>query len=288
MEYLLSAAPLLAALFWGLAFSFIKLGLRCFSPEQLIFLRFAIASAGFALLYALGHLKGPRLRVRDLPRFGFIVATGMLIYQLALVEGEREVSASTASLLGQVSPLLLFIMGRVGARSWPTGRQLLGLALAVPGGVGLVAASPAEDASSARGLALVALTPVAFAAFSFASKPLVQRYGAAHLTALATLAATAVFATQVSAPDLTDALAASSPSSTSAVVGLGLLSTLGGYGLWFLAMTRRGAAGLAPYLYLIPVFGLLSGAMVLDEMPDAAQLLAGVAVIGGARLLQRA
>ena len=63
-----------------------------------------------------------------------------------------------------------------------------------------------------------------------------------------------------------------------AVLYIGLLSTTACFAAWSFLLRQYKASLVAPFTLLVPVFGLASAAVVLDEMPSAFEL-AGSALI---------
>jgi drug/metabolite transporter (DMT)-like permease len=70
------------------------------------------------------------------------------------------------------------------------------------------------------------------------------------------------------------------PQAILAILWLGFLGSGVAYLLFFNLLARRGAAGTSIVAYLLPVFGVLLGALVLHEPVDQG-LLAGLALIVG-------
>lgn len=279
--------PSAVAAFWGTAFVAIKVGLAYFTPAQLVTLRFVLATAGFLALYATRVIKWRVIARSDLPRFALVVASGLVAYHLCLAHAEARVSASLASLLTQLAPVLIVIVESLRRRVTLDITKALGVALAATGSVMLIWGSGDLSLSNAdaAGIALALAPPACFAGFMLWSKPLVSRYGAANLTAQSIAVASVVFglvayASSSEAP----ALLRAPLSAWIAVVALAGLSTVAGYTLWFNAIERRGAAAVAMYLYLVPGFAVIGAVLLLDESLGWLQLLGGCVVMIGVSL----
>ena len=58
-------------------------------------------------------------------------------------------------------------------------------------------------------------------------------------------------------------------------------NTIIGFGIWSMLMRKYPAATIAPFTLLVPVFGMLSAALVLDEPLQWWKIVAGLLVLGG-------
>ena len=63
-------------------------------------------------------------------------------------------------------------------------------------------------------------------------------------------------------------------------------NTILGFGIWSMLMRKYPTATVAPFSLLVPVAGMLSAALVLDEALQWWKLAAGVLVLGGLALNQ--
>ncbi len=179
------AAPLLAAVIWGGAFMWIKMGLEGFSSLTLVTLRFALAALGFLALFAVRAIPFRRIRLADLPRFGLLAASGVLVYHLSLVTAETVLPASTASLISQMTAVFTLGLSAVRRPSILTPRTVVGVALAAAGALLIVLGGrPAGGGSlSAWAVAVCFAAPLSMACYTLLGKSMVERYGAANLTA---------------------------------------------------------------------------------------------------------
>jgi O-acetylserine/cysteine efflux transporter len=77
------------------------------------------------------------------------------------------------------------------------------------------------------------------------------------------------------------ALAGIGASSIFAIAYLAFVATLLGYGLWGRLMSRYPASQVAPFSLLVPVIGLASAAILLDERLSGAQIAGAALVMAG-------
>lgn len=59
------------------------------------------------------------------------------------------------------------------------------------------------------------------------------------------------------------------------------LASLVGYGIWNTLLARYPASAVVPFTMLVPPVGMLAAWVVLDEVPNAAELLGGVVLLLG-------
>ena len=70
-----------------------------------------------------------------------------------------------------------------------------------------------------------------------------------------------------------------------AILYLGLIMTVMGYGIWYRVLSRNPVSQVIPVLLLLPVFTIASSVLFLDEHPSMIVLLGGAVVIGGVSMI---
>ena len=70
-----------------------------------------------------------------------------------------------------------------------------------------------------------------------------------------------------------------------AILYLGLIMTVMGYGIWYRVLSRNPVSQVIPVLLLLPVFTISSSVLFLDERPSMIVLLGGAVVIGGVSMI---
>ena len=66
-----------------------------------------------------------------------------------------------------------------------------------------------------------------------------------------------------------------------AIICLGYVATLFGFGIWSFLLNRYPAAVVVPFTLLIPIVAFLSSAIVLEEQIESWEIPAGAIVIFG-------
>ncbi len=264
--------PVSAVLCWSMAFAFNGAALATgLSPTAIIAGRMFIAAAGFILLFRAHVIRYQSLPLRAWPRLLATSVVGLIIYHFALLYGQRFVSASAAAVVVMTSPVWATAISVLIRHERLTRGRVAGLALATAGAVTVLSAGGIVTAVPPLHATIVLIgAPISLALFTIMAKPLLK-HGSANVTGQLIIVATipmVIFAAMGSG--LAIAPGGSWITGTLAVGGLGLVSTLLGYMLWFAgvdAVTRTGgtAAQVTAYQYLLPVFGGISAWILLGE-----------------------
>jgi drug/metabolite transporter (DMT)-like permease len=282
-----TALPLAAVtttlLLWASAFVAIRHLGEGFSPGALSLGRLAIGSLALgAVLLARGWTP---VRRTDWPA---LVAIGLLwfgLYNVALNEGERRVDAGTASMLIQLSPVLIAVLAVLFLRERSAPTLWLGLLVAFAG-VALI--SLGADAGADHDVIGVLLCLVSAAAYSVSvilQKPLMTRLPALQVTWIACTVG-AVGCLPFSGQLLRDAAAAPA-TDLGWVVYLGLLPTAVAFTTYAYALTHMSASNLGVTTYLVPPITVLMAWLVLAETPPLMAYAGGVLCLVGVSLARR-
>ena len=276
---------MLLAVIWGVNFPLVKGALDVVPPLAFNALRFPLAALA---LWVLVRSLGIRVRPRRKDVAG-IVALGVLgnvVYQLLFILAMDRTSAGNASLVLATSPAWTVVLSalsgqeRVSLPVWGgVAATIVGMGLVVLGGQGV-----AFGAGTLRGDLLMLAASVAWAAYTVASRPMVQRYGAMPITAW-TLWVGTVGVVLMGLPSLsrTD-LGALTPGLWAVVVYAGVLSISVAYALWNRGVRRLGNSRTAVYSNLVPVVALLAAWVTLGERPGLLQVAGAAIILGGLRL----
>jgi drug/metabolite transporter (DMT)-like permease len=270
---------------WASAFVAIRHLGKDFTPGSLSLGRLLVGSL------ALGAFAAPKLRALPRPtrrEWASIVAIGVLwfgIYNVALNEGEHHVDAGTASMLLQVSPILIAVLATIFLGERFTTYLALGLALAFSG-VALIGL--ADDGGGSRDLLGVALCLVAAVVYSVSAilqKPLVARLPALHITWLACSVGAVVCLPFVA--QLVDDARAAPTSSILWVVYLGVFPTAIAFTTFAYALRHMSASSLGVTTYLVPPITIVMGLVFLSEAPPTIAYAGGVLALLGVAVARR-
>jgi len=278
------AALVLAALCSGVSTATTKYALARFTASDLLVVELGVATI------ALWSLPRVRRSAGSGFRRGYLLL-GLLEPGVAYALfnfGLERTSAADAAVLVSLESVVIALLAAVflGERLSPS--LTLGAALGVGGAV-LLAAQEAHRGASLAGDALVVAGVIAAAGYSVVARRLVPGGDAAVVTAYQLFAALAVAGVIWSATSLAGVTATFSHPSVLqwiAAIATGLLGSAIPFLLYTFAVARLPAARTGLPLNLIPVFGVLSAVVLLDERLVTTQLLGGLLVVAALRAAQ--
>lgn len=272
-------ALLLAMLLWGSSFIALKLAVNDLSPMIVIFMRMAIGAVAFLTVW-------PWLR------HGFVYQAGDWKYLLGMALFEpclyfifeaqalRYTSAGQAGMVTAMLPLMVAIAAFFILKERSGWRQWLGFGIAVVGVIWMtLTGEDSEQAPNALlGNFLEFLAMVSAVGYTLLVKHLTRRYSAFLLTALQSFVGTLFFFPLALASPWPEQI---SLSTFGLLIYLGLIITLGAYGLYNYSLTHLKATVAAGYTNLLPVFTLLFSMLLLGERLVLSQWLAiGLVFVG--------
>jgi drug/metabolite transporter (DMT)-like permease len=268
------AALLALAALWGGSFLFIRVAVASFGPLPLVACRLAL---GAALLWAFGRLAGWRLEVRKHLRPLLVLGAinGALPFTL-ISAAELQLTASFAAVLNATAPLFAAAFGVVWLAERLTRWRVVGLLAGVVGVVVMVGWSPLP----LTGPTLLGVLAMLAGSASYAASGVYIRRRLAGVPT-----PTLAFGQQLGALAWVALPALVWPPATvpprlaiGAVVALGVLSTAVAYLLYFRLIARVGPTRTSTVTYLLPAFGVLWGALLLDE-PISPGMVVGFAIV---------
>ncbi len=279
---LLAAAITTTLLVWGTSFAFLRVALPVFSPGQLSFLRYLIASLA---LLAIAPWTRPAWPRRDeWGRLLVVALSGITVYNLLLTHGLVTVGAGPGAFINNSIPLFstLFAILLLGER--PGWVVWLGMAVCL-GGVSLIAIGESDGRGIAPGAILLVGSAVSYAVYTVIQKPLLTSRGPLWVVSWAIWVGTALLLPW--APGACLALPAAPPLAFVALAFLGLLTTALGFVLWSWCLQRVSVSRLSPIIYVVPVISLVTAWSWLGERPSPLSLSGCAVVVGGVLLATR-
>lgn len=281
----------LLALIWGSSFLFIRIGVQHVPPFQLVFVRTAIAAIGLNVVVLLRGKRLPtdRRRIADLIFLG-IVNT---VFPFALITwGETHIESGLASVLQGTTVLFTMVIAHFAfADERITLRKIAGLVIGFLG-VAVLAGRSGEPHTGSDGalyllgqLAIVAASLCYAIGGAFSRKTMQHRLepivvAAGAMTVAAVITGTITYASpSVGGPPPVD-LSHLEPAGLGAILALGLVNTFVAYLIFYSLLAAMGAARTSMITYVIPVVGLVLGAIFLGEVVDMRLILGAAMIVG--------
>ncbi|KZY65109.1 MULTISPECIES: DMT family transporter [unclassified Oleiphilus] len=268
----------LAMLIWASSFIALKITFQELHPAQVLFGRMLLASVFFVfMLRWMGRLNYQRGDWKLLLMMAIMEPCLYFIFEsLAL----QNTTASQAGVVTSLLPLLtaigayLVLDERLHIRTW------LGFAIAIVGAIILsVAGDSSETAPNPMlGNFYELLAMVCAAVYTLAVKHLVSRYSPLFLTALQSWVGAIFFLGPAMYVPLPETI---STTSVVAVMYLGIIVSIGAYGLYNYSLTRVPATQASAFINLIPVFTVIIAFLVLGEYFNHTQFIACSVIIIG-------
>ncbi|AZD51043.1 EamA family transporter [Pseudomonas chlororaphis] len=266
---------ILVTLVWGLNFPITKLGLRSIDPFVLTAIRFALAALPLVFF-----IKRPTISFSYVVAYGCIFGLGMWgVINYGIQVG---VSPGIASLIIQLSVFFTMGWGALLFKERLRGAQLLGAVLAMIGLVGIISTQPGDHALF--GVLLIVFSAVAWSIGNVIIKKSAVKeifsfmvwaslFPPIPLFLLAWLMhGSAPFENLQSSLDLTAVLS---------ILFQVYLATHFAYWGWNSLLKRYPVSTVAPLSLLIPVFGIGSSMLILDEHISPPNMISIVVIIAG-------
>ena len=254
------AALILLGVLWGASFVFIRVAVPVFGPFALVELRVAIAVVAL-LVYgvAIGRLPKAPAHWRKFLILGLV--NSAIPFSL-IAFAEIELTASLAAILNSTTVLFTAVVATIWTGEAVTPGKATGVVLGVAGAV------------------LLSVVAMLLASLFYALGATYAKWAFAHLPPLTMAvgqqtgaAVLLLVPASVSLPERELSVAAGL-----SVLGLAVPSTAVAYILYFRLIESVGPTSTVTVTFLVPVFGLLFGVLLLDE-PFGLGTLAGLGIV---------
>ncbi|CAG4907339.1 EamA family transporter [Paraburkholderia gardini] len=260
---------------WGVNFVVIKVGLHGVPPMLLGALRFLLAAVP-----AVFFVKRPRIPLRWLFAYGATISFGQFAFLFTAMYVGMPAGLASLVLQAQAFFTLLFAVMFLNERLRV--QNLAGLLIAA---VGLaVIGMQGGHSMTLAGFVLTLCAAVSWALGNIVTK----KAGKVDLVGLVVWASLIppvpffVLSYCLEGPQrIGAALTGIGAQSIFAIVYLAFIATLLGYGLWSRLLSRYPASQVAPFSLLVPIVGLASASLFLDEHLSQAQIVGAALVMAG-------
>ncbi len=280
---------LFLAAVWGGSFLFLRVASPAIGPLGVAAFR-VTGGAMMLLPLVVLHREGAALR-RHLPQLVGAAILSSILPFLGLSQASRSLPAGLLSILNATTPMWAALVGWLWARERLSGLRATGLALGFAGVALLASDGHQFSTEGAAGAALLALGSALMYAFAV-------HYNKRYLSTLSPLTNSAGTLAVASAflilpaswlgPQAAQAAAAGTASWTSvppaawmALAALTVLCTGVAYLIFYRLIDRIGASRALTVTFLIPVFGMMWGALFLGEHVSAMMMVSTSVILLG-------
>ena len=260
---------------WGVNFVVIKIGLQGLPPILFSSMRFL-----FAAIPLIFFLKRPAIPVRLL--IGYTTFQFVLQFPLLFIGIKLGFPPGLASLVIQLHALFTMALAVAMLGERPHQMQLIGGAIALSGMV--LVASHLDAKPTLIGFVLVIAAAMCWATANIFTKKIGKVEPLALVVWASMLATPPLMVTSLVFEGLDawrHAAAQLNWTSVGTILFQSYPNTIIGFGIWSLLMRRYPTATIAPFALLVPITGMLSATLVLDEPMQWWKLTAGAIVLGG-------
>lgn len=269
---------------WGSSFIALKLAFAELPPLWVIFARMALGS--LVLLLAWRWRGRLQYRAGDWKYLLAMSACEPCLYFIFEALALQHTSAAQAGMISALLPLLVAVGAFVCLHERISRTTLAGFLLAMGGATWLSLAGSADQHASnpLLGNFYELLAMLCASGYTLLVKLLSARYSVFLLTALQAFVGTLFFLPMALLGDPLPGQV--SLLGLGAVAYLGVVVTVGAYGLYNFGVSRLPASQASGFINLIPLFTLVFAMLLLGERLNPEQLLAAMLVFAGVTLSQ--
>ncbi len=270
-------AALAVAIAWGLNFIAIKVGVGETSPLMLAALRFL-----FAALPIVFFVAPPKAPAWAVVLYGLLIGAGQ--FGLLFIAMHQGLPVGLASLTIQSQAFFTILFARVFLGERQRRAQLIGAALGFAG-MAVIGSGRLSGASLGPFL-LVILAAMFWGSGNVLAKSLgkVDMLAFVVWSSLAAPLPLFLLSLAFEGKDSLFALAHPSWKLIVSVLAISYVGTVFGFGVWARLLTHHSAATVAPFALLVPVIGMIAGAVLFGETLTVVELIGSALVMAGLAL----
>ncbi len=292
---------LLVAFIWGLSWAVGRILALGLPPMTGAWLRYIVTMVLFYLWFAARALKGKKVNWLPTGRQSWktltlIGLTGVLGYQIFFMHGMQFTAAGDASLIITFNPIFTVLLAAPLLGQPISRKMFVGLACGFVGVAVVTGWSPNTDIpfeDRILGDFMILLASLNWAMTTNMTKRMMERrkgeaeastleivvwYSLIGTVMLTPLAAWETWQYGIPEPTMKDWYA---------ILYLGALSTVIAYYWFAMGIEKLGATAASSYVFLVPVFGVLGGVLLLNEKVGWTLIAGFILIVSGVRLVQR-
>ena len=274
-----------AMLTWASSFIALKSAIGPLGPMSVVFGRMVVASLCF--VYFIKDFLKLKFSKKDIKYILLMTAFEPCLYFIFEAKALQYTTASQAGMITSMMPLMTAIGAFIALKEVITKKVIIGSLIAVIGAIWLsLSAQSSEHASNPLlGNFLEFCAMICGAWYAISIRYLSQRFSAIFLTAAQAFVGLifffplAIWEYNTLSMTLTD-------ETILWILYLGIVVTIGGYGMFNLALSRIEASRASVFVNLIPVFTVILAYLFLGEVLKPVELLASGVILCGVIISQ--
>ena len=286
---------------WGMAWAVGRILALGLPPMTGAWLRYVLTMVLFYAWFAARALKGSQVNWLPSGRqtwrtLTLIAVTGVLGYQLFFMNGMSLTAAGDASLIITFNPIFTVLLAAPMLGQQITRRMFLGLFFGFIGVAVVTGWSPNTDIpfeDRILGDFMILLAALCWAMTTNNTKRMMeQRNGEQEATTLEIVVWYSLIGTVLLTPlaaweTWQNGIPEPTVNDWYAIIYLAAISTVLAYYWFAIGVEKLGATAAASYIFLMPVFGVLGGVLLLDEKLGWTLFLGFILIVMGVRVVQR-
>ena len=286
---------------WGMAWAVGRILALGLPPMTGAWLRYVLTMVLFYAWFAGRALKGSQVNWLPSGRqtwrtLTLIAVTGVLGYQLFFMNGMSLTAAGDASLIITFNPIFTVLLASPMLGQQITRRMFLGLFSGFIGVAVVTGWSPNTDIpfdDRILGDFMILLAALCWAMTTNNTKRMMeQRNGEQEATTLEIVVWYSLIGTVLLTPlaaweTWQNGIPEPTVNDWYAIIYLAAISTVLAYYWFAIGVEKLGATAAASYIFLMPVFGVLGGVLLLDEKLGWTLFFGFILIVMGVRVVQR-
>mgnify|MGYP005994828893 CR=1 FL=1 len=269
-----------AMFIWGSSFIALKSAMKDLAPYSVIFFRMLIAS--FCFIYFIKDFIKYDFSKKDLKFIALLALFEPCLYFIFEAKALQLTSVSQVGMITSLLPIIAAAAAGYFLKEIITKQLIFGSLIAMSGAIylSLQAQTTFDAPNPLLGNIFELIAMVCGAGYTITARYLSEKYSALFITAIQVFIGTIFFLPFFIYEYNTQTLNFTYEAILWTIY-LGIVVTLGGYGLYNYALTKIEASKAAVFVYLIPVFTLILAFFILGEKLSFLEFLACLVILLG-------
>ncbi len=261
-------------------------------PIHVVLVRGIFTCATFGLWFIIRRGTWKPVQRADLSLIMMLGLLNISINQIFFIWGVKYTTAPNASLAYALTPVFVVFLARLVYKQQVSVRKWIGVITAITGAVIVLnERGLAVQADQTLGNIMVLCASMSWAAYTFYSSRLIERYGAIQAITLTFFSGLILYIPMwllMPVDASMGALAGAQSSSTwFQLFYLGVVTSGVGYGLWYVALSKLPSSNVAVFNNLQPVLTSILALVLFGLEPSLGYVVGGVIALIGVVITQR-